>query len=226
MFRQNGLNVALNVALSVAKGHTSTGIVVPHHLNHHVEAGSENDWIKPGLAGVGLGWIRIIRYVLACSINMMIRRRAPNAPQLPAKRFKSQRIERIVLIASVTAMLLHDWRVFLVFNLFPWLAGLGMLVAVNLFQHDGCKPGMPLGESRDFTGRLGNWLFFNNGYHSAHHFRPAAHWTELPALHARLMDNAARGDLQHGSILAYAWKFGWSRTLSLESHDRMTKFHG
>ena len=61
-----------------------------------------------------------------------------------------------------------------------------MLVAVNLPQHDGCDPGSPLAQARSFTGRLGNWLFFNNGYHLVHHLQPGLHWSQLPRAHAEL----------------------------------------
>jgi fatty acid desaturase len=28
-------------------------------------------------------------------------------------------------------------------------------------------------------GKLYNWLFFYNGYHAEHHFRPKVHWTKM-----------------------------------------------
>lgn len=31
-----------------------------------------------------------------------------------------------------------------------------------------------------------NPLFFNIGYHAAHHLRGSAYWSELPGLHARI----------------------------------------
>ncbi len=80
-----------------------------------------------------------------------------------------------------------------------------------LLQHDGCAPGTVLGESRNFIGPLGNWLFFNNGFHSAHHQQPGAHWSTLPARHALLRANLPGADLEQPSILAYLWQFGWRR---------------
>ena len=37
-------------------------------------------------------------------------------------------------------------------------------------------------------GRLYNWLWFNNGYHAEHHFRPKIHWTKMKLLHAQVRD--------------------------------------
>jgi beta-carotene hydroxylase len=201
VFRRDRDNLLFNLALSVARGHSATGIVVPHQFNHHEEAGSGGDWIRPALAGKGLGWVRLMRYVWRASISMMVERGRIGAPLLPQRRCRSQRLERLFLAAGIGAAALHDWRIFLLFDVLPWLLGLCMLVAVNLLQHDACG----VGESRDFTGNVGNWMFFNNGYHSAHHLRPSVHWSALPALHAELGPTR-----QFPSILTYLWRFGWA----------------
>lgn len=211
IFRDNALNILLNLALSIARGHTATGIVIPHQLNHHIEVGSDRDWIRPNLSGPGIGWRRLPRYVTFASINMMIQRTKPAAPVLPSQRLRSLRIEKAFLFAAIALAAVHDWHVFLLFNALPWLLGLSMLVAVNLLQHDACSPTMLLGESRDFTGTLGNWLFFNNGFHTAHHWRPAAHWSKLPALHLELQTQFSYAHQSHHSIMAYLWQFLWSR---------------
>lgn len=31
-----------------------------------------------------------------------------------------------------------------------------------------------------------NWLWFNNGYHAEHHFRPKMHWSEMPKFHEKI----------------------------------------
>ena len=211
MFRLEALNAMANLALSVARGHTATGIVVPHHLNHHVEAGSERDWIRPALAGRRIGWLRLPRYVLRASLTMAVERMRPDAPVLLERRRRSWLIEKIFLFTVIGIALLHNWHIFLLFNVVPWLLGLSLLVGVNLLQHEGCSPQTMLGESRNFTGFIGNWLLFNNGYHTAHHRRPAAHWSELPALHSSLRDKLPEAALERVSILVYLWQFGWSR---------------
>lgn len=202
-FRRDRHNRLYNLALSIARGHSATGIVVPHQFNHHREAGAGGDWIRPALAGKGLGWLRLLRYVLRASLTMMVERGRIGAPVLPPRRQRGQGIERLFLAAVIGIALLHDWKVFLLFNVAPWLLGLCLLVAVNLLQHDALHPG----ESRDFTGRFGNWFFFNNGYHTAHHLRPSLHWSMLPLLHAGIKPDAPQ---QFTSILAYLWRFGWA----------------
>ena len=210
IFGQRALNLALNLALSVARGHTASGIVVPHNLNHHRLALQEDDWIKPSLAGYGLGWVRLLRYVIRASANMAVQRLAATAPSLPPAQRGSLRFERFVLAGSIVALLVADWRVFLQFNIVPWALGLALLVGVNLLQHDRCDPQRPLGESRNFVGAFGNWLFFNNGFHTAHHLDPGLHWSELPRLHEQLRARLPDADLEHSSIAHFLWHFGWS----------------
>ena len=47
---------------------------------------------------------------------------------------------------------------------------------------------MPLAWGVSSYHRLYNWLWFNNGYHAEHHYRPRVHWTEMKALHDQLAD--------------------------------------
>jgi fatty acid desaturase len=73
---------------------------------------------------------------------------------------------------------------------------------INFVQHVDCDPASAYDHSRNFVGKLGNYLTFNAGYHTAHHEQPGLHWTKLPALHARL---APRIDprLNEPSLLAF-----------------------
>lgn len=210
VFSQHACNVALNVGLSLARGHTASGIIVPHNYNHHPHALSEEDWIRPGLSGRGLGWVRLFRYVLRASGNMLVQRMRPGAPRLSVAQRKSLVIEKMALAAWILVLMLSDWWVFVLFNLLPWGLGLALLVGVNLLQHDRCDPHRACGESRNFTGAWGNWLFFNNGFHTAHHLEPGRHWSQLPQRHAALRHLLPDAGLEHRSILRYLWRFGWS----------------
>lgn len=210
-FRRRALNIAFNLVLSICRGHTASGIIVPHHLNHHVESGGMGDWIRPQLAGSGIGWLRLIRFVLAASISMIVERRRPAAPRLGARAESCRRLEVAVLAAFILFGLVADWRVFLLFNVSPWALGLAMLVGINLLQHDDCTAGAVVGGSRDFIGGLGNWLFLNNGYHTAHHLSPGTHWSRLPELHARIAGRIRERGLERESVLAYLWRFAWTR---------------
>jgi len=93
--------------------------------------------------------------------------------------------------------------------LIPWLFGQWFLVAVNLPQHDGCDAASRWAHSRNMTGRLANWLFLNNGWHSAHHERPGLHWSLLPAWHREHLAGQLPAALDCPSMISF-WR-RWAR---------------
>lgn len=83
-----------------------------------------------------------------------------------------------------------DVRLWVIVVLAPQLHGLHWLLAANYLQHAGAKPGCGSGAakgddleySRNFTGWM-NYIWFNIGYHSAHHENGKIHWSDLPQKH-------------------------------------------
>lgn len=170
--------------LTIGKGSTSATVVVPHNLNHHIHNNSDRDWIRTSLAGTGPYFIRAIRYVIQVTLEMNIERRKPDAPKPPKAVVDHVNRQRVVLWIWIALLFLISLDKALFFVVLPWILGTFGLLWINLAQHDSpSKTGVI-----DFTSRLGNFLLFNNGYHSAHHHAPALHWSELPALHHRLKE--------------------------------------
>jgi beta-carotene hydroxylase len=60
------------------------------------------------------------------------------------------------------------------------------MMFINYLQHVHCDPWSAHDHSRNFVSPLCNWLVFNSGFHAAHHEHPGAHWSDLPALHAKI----------------------------------------
>jgi beta-carotene hydroxylase len=193
-------NRALGIALSWCRGHTSATVVVPHNLNHHVYAAEALDWSRPELAGSGWGAVRLLRYLFVSSVEMARKRAEPGAPKLTGLAARRLKVERAALVALALFGLAWDWKAFLVLWALPWFLAIEGLLAVNLLQHDGCDPAETRTASRNFVGRMANWLLFNNGYHTAHHLRPAAHWTDLPRIHRALGVTSA---LDEPSLLGF-----------------------
>ena len=202
LFRQERANRIFGLYLTLLRGHSSSGVVVPHNMNHHVEHGSGDDWINTRLAGGGPGLFRVVRYVVRATLSMARQRVQTGAPGLNPRGRRQVRNERLVLVAFLLTMLWLFPASTFWFLLLPWLLGVFVLVAVNLPQHDGCDASSELSNSRNFTGAFGNWLLFNNGYHIAHHLQPALHWSFLPAAHDDVVDRLDP-DLIHNSLLRY-----------------------
>ena len=203
LFRHAGLNEVACYVAAIATGHAPTALVVSHVHNHHVHVGRPRDWSRPEVAGGGYGVIRLLRYAVQAPLGMARGRTQPGAPALSPRLARQGRREKLVLAALVLAALAVDARTFAAFTLPGWVIGTVLFLGVNLLQHDACDPDSALCHSRDFTSPVMNWLFFNGGYHTAHHLRPALHWSQLPAEHARRVAARQRTDLEAHSILAF-----------------------
>ena len=130
-------------------------------------------------------------------------RKAQGEPGLAASSCGSR---RSIVWGVKLGLLALDWRKALCFVVVPQLiANLG-IVGINFLWHDGCDPDHPVNHSRNFTGRLLNYLALNNGYHGMHHEEPALHWSLLPEAHARRIRPGLHPALEQPSILVYAWR--------------------
>ena len=196
-------NRIFSILLSLARGHTSFGVIVAHNYNHHRHNGNEKDWISTRLAGEGNGFVRLLRYIIMATISMAKGRNKPDAPELPAGMEKQLRIQRFFLLAFIVLVgVSGTWKALFFVGL-PWLLSVAMLVGVNLLQHDYCDPESELNHSRNFLSFTGNWFFFNNGYHAIHHLQPELHWSRLPESHMSLVAGQAKPVLQCRSIIGF-----------------------
>jgi len=203
VFRDVRLNALFGILLTLAKGHSSAGVILAHNYNHHVHNGGSNDWIRPQLAGSGRGILRLLRFVVAAVGSMARGRRLADVELLPLSIRRRLYRESVSLWLFVPGLLVLDVKTFLLFVTLPWAVGVILLIGVNLLQHDGCRPGSQFDHSRNFIGRAGNWFFFNNGYHTAHHMHPALHWSRLPQWHRKNVAPAIDKKLEQRSILRY-----------------------
>ena len=206
MGRTHPANRIIGLLLTIAKGHTAGTVIVPHNRIHHRHRGGELDWMRNSFAGDGWGIRRILRYICRSSVNTARARNGTGAPRLGRRGRRSQRIEIAVLWLVIVAILFVDPFTGAIFVFLPWLLGMATLVAVNFLQHDGCDVGSEYDHSRNFVGRTANWLFFNSGYHTAHHLQPALHWSRLPELHRRIEPRMSRGDLNQRSLWGFVLK--------------------
>jgi beta-carotene hydroxylase len=94
------------------------------------------------------------------------------------------------LIALWPGGLLLDPAKALVYVIAPHVIGLHFLLASNYLQHAHVAEGSRFNHSRNFVG-FANRIWFNVGYHTAHHEHEVLHWTLLPAAHRRMAGHIA-----------------------------------
>ncbi len=203
IFYSDLLNSFVDYALSLTRGCTSEGPFVPHVLNHHVHVGSEKDWIRPTLATRKYGFGKLFTFLFFVTKEMSTERKKPKAPKVERERVIKKRNQLALIFAfSVLGLTIAPLN-FVIFCLMPWILSTLTLVSVNLFQHEGCDPTSKLQHSRNFTSALSNFLFFNNGFHTAHHLYPDLHWSKLRRVHEQQIRPQINPQLEHRSILKY-----------------------
>lgn len=101
-------------------------------------------------------------------------------------------IEFMALIMVLLGMaMLNPWAL-LGFYAPVWILGQIAAQAENYLEHHGALPGDRRTDSVSCYGALYNLIWFNNGYHQEHHFKPQVHWTRIREIRALLPFETAR----------------------------------
>jgi fatty acid desaturase len=78
-----------------------------------------------------------------------------------------------------------NWRFMLFFIPFYYL-GHSLSSLNGYYRHYGGNPDEPIAWGVSSYDRVYNLLWFNNGYHAEHHYRPRVHWTQMGRLHEQI----------------------------------------
>jgi fatty acid desaturase len=100
--------------------------------------------------------------------------------------------ESAALFALLIALGLLNPRGLLIFYLPVWYFGNAAAQAENYLEHYGAIPGNRKTDSVSSYGRFYNLIWFNNGYHQEHHYRPQVHWTRIPEVKEMLPPESER----------------------------------
>lgn len=216
-FRGRRSNRLMDYWLTLLTGSSASGIRVAHQVRHHGSSQSPEDFVRCSLVREMPAWRALVCYVPRVVAETWRHMPTDLRPQKRRKLRRRMIHERLVLWATIAALVWQDGSAFLVQILLPWTFGQWFLIAVNLPQHDGCDDASDWQHSRNVTGAWSNWWFLNNGYHTAHHVRPGLHWSELPAWHARHVAPHLAGNLQHRTLTAF-WHAWWIGRKHSRSH--------
>jgi beta-carotene hydroxylase len=184
--------------ISVFYGYPAFAWVPTHNLNHHKHVNREGDatitWRHTNRNAwwVAITYFFVSSYYQSEPIKQYLRKAKEHNPRL-YRQILTQYATWIAMllgtmVASVTMngawLGLKTW--FVAFGL-PSVFGTWSMMWFNYMQHVHTDPWSKHNHSRNFYGFWMNFLVFNNGYHAAHHEHPGAHWSELPALHAKIV---------------------------------------
>ena len=97
-------------------------------------------------------------------------------------------IELAAFATVLFVMFLFNWRYIVFFFLPFFYLGHCFSYLNGYFRHYGANPDKPIAWGVSSYGKIYNWLFFYNGYHAEHHFRPKVHWTKMEKFHRSIED--------------------------------------
>ncbi len=86
--------------------------------------------------------------------------------------------EIIGFMALYIGMFFVNWKFMLFFIPFYYF-GHCLSYLNGYYLHYGADPDQPIAWGVSSYHKLYNWIWFNNGYHAEHHFRPKMHWTKM-----------------------------------------------
>jgi len=78
-----------------------------------------------------------------------------------------------------------NWKFMLYFLPFYYV-GHCLSYLNGYYLHLGGNPDVPIAWGVSSYHKLYNWLWFNNGYHAEHHYRPRMHWTLMRQFHQEI----------------------------------------
>ena len=190
MWSSKPLNKATDLWLSIIQA-TPSFVFFPAHIgNHHrYKHGPEDTTRTYRFGGHHNNILGYLVYpiqalcVLPKTLLGYMKKRASGRDLWPL-------IELGAIVAVSVFLASIDVRLWAILVLAPQLHGLHWLLGANYLQHAGAQPGLgpeaSSGEnidySRNFTGWI-NLIWFNIGYHTAHHENGRIHWSDLPQQH-------------------------------------------
>jgi beta-carotene hydroxylase len=204
VFRSRIWNSCFQLVLMFGSGQPPTGIITAHNERHHLHPDSEEDFVRTSLVTSRWNVINLIAFPFL-SIAAMFREKPNDLAKWKISRPKLYRqavLERTVFYMVLVILMIADWRATLLALVLPWIIAQLMLVGVNLLQHQDCNTSSEFDHSRNVTGVFANWFLLNNGYHTAHHLRPAMHWSRLPDFHRSHIAPRMNPALDHSTFTA------------------------
>ena len=215
-FKSRKMNAFYAAWLSVFYGYPTFAWIPTHNLNHHKFVNKAGDatitwrYSKKNTWLIASTYFFVSAYWQAGPMKEFIRK-----AKVANGSLHRQIVAQYVTVGGVHAallalgILLHGWKL----GTLVYVCGFGIsafmglwgMIFINYIQHVHCDPWSTHNHSRNFVSRLGNFLVFNNGFHTAHHESAGLHWSKLPEAHAKIA-HEIHPELNQQSIFGYCIK--------------------
>lgn len=220
LFHNATANRVFRLVLSFCALFPVSSLIPSHNLVHHqFNDDGERDWADPRHARFSWNLLNLLHFPNIIG-PITFSHIARWSKVVGRAEYRARSTEESVFAFGLTGLLLYfDFWGALFYVLVPQLWGARWFLRVNIIQHDGCDLDSTWNHSRNFGGRLLNWVAVNAGYHTIHHNRPALHFSELPEAHAKEATGKMHPSLMEPSLLWYlarTYLFRFSRPAPLD----------
>jgi fatty acid desaturase len=187
VFKIEALNSLYDYWLTIIYGYPVFAWIPTHNKNHHVYNNKPGDFAPPFIVSEKNNLFTLLSYPgVSGSVQQKVVFRYLNElrssnPKL-ALYYSSQ---FVVWFGVLLAAFLLDWKKALLHVLIPQQIALNVVLIFNYIQHIHCDEESKFNHSRNIVSPIMNFFLFNNGYHTVHHMKPLAHWSELEGLHQK-----------------------------------------
>ena len=190
VFKGRLANLAYDQCFALAAGYTTPGWELQHVLGHHrlYLKGAADPACNHRFSGPG-PWQRPLFTLLGSALSFWDAARVARALKRDGKRDHLPRLlaHKAVALSALGGLLwLDPWLAF-AFFLGPHLLLRWAVFWFSYRQHEGAPMTHVYDGAITNLGPFNGWLL-NVGHHTAHHERPAMHWTLLPARTAQIRD--------------------------------------
>ena len=96
-------------------------------------------------------------------------------------------IELTLFVGTFVILGILNWH-YICFLLPFWYFGHCLSYLNGYYRHYGGNPDEPIAWGVSSYDKLYNWIWFYNGYHAEHHFRPKVHWTRMQAFRDQIVE--------------------------------------
>jgi fatty acid desaturase len=196
-FRFGFLNKLFSLLESVTIGFSQTFYETVHRRHH---MGNSD---RPDEKGEVVDWLSIYRHGhdgepenLFSYVFLSYFRDDPKAIFREIKRRSTSEawfgvFEIGCFLALYVAGFFINWKFMLCYLPFYYV-GHSLSYLNGFYLHYGGNPDVPIAWGVSSYERLYNWIWFNNGYHAEHHYRPRMHWTKMREFHLQIAEEQKR----------------------------------
>ena len=205
VFRSRPLNKAFQVALTCAYGFPVSEYVPGHNLSHHKHTQKNADLMRTSKVRSSFQLLNAVTFFPRVAFDILFEnyRYVGMMKKTMPRWYRQLMIEMVFGWGTKLILFAIDWRKALLLVFVPHLFAVWGITSVNFVQHDGCDEDHPYNHSRNFVGKIFNWITFNNGYHGIHHEHPGLHWSLAPAAHEKELHPHIHPALEQKSLFIY-----------------------